>query len=80
MWQADQELFFVVGIGASAGGLEALEQFSEHVPDDSRLCFVVVQHLRPNFKSMMVELLARRTRIPIYRVEDVSNFNLIRSI
>lgn len=62
--------FFVVGIGASAGGLEALEQFFENVPDDSRLCFVVVQHLSPDFKSMMDELLARRTRIPIVRVED----------
>ena len=66
----DADLFFVVGIGASAGGLEALEQFFEHVPEDSRLCFVVVQHLSPDFRSMMDELLARRTRIPIIRVED----------
>lgn len=64
------EPFYVVGIGASAGGLEALEQFFEHVPEDSRLCFVVVQHLSPDFKSMMDELLARRTHIPIVRVED----------
>lgn len=64
------EPFYVVGIGASAGGLEALEQFFEHVPEDSRLCFVVVQHLSPDFKSMMDELLARRTQIPIVRVED----------
>jgi two-component system CheB/CheR fusion protein len=67
---SDEEAFFVVGIGASAGGLEALEQFFEHVPEKSRLCFVVVQHLSPDFKSMMDELLARRTRIPIVRVED----------
>lgn len=64
------EPFYVVGIGASAGGLEALEQFFEHMPEDSRLCFVVVQHLSPDFKSMMDELLARRTRIPIVRIED----------
>lgn len=64
------ESFFVVGVGASAGGLEALEQFFEHVPQDSGLCFVVVQHLSPDFKSMMDELLARRTRIPIIRVEN----------
>lgn len=62
--------FYVVGIGASAGGLEALEQFFEKMPEDSRLCFVVVQHLSPDFKSMMDELLARRTRIPIVHVED----------
>ena len=67
---SEDEAFFVVGIGASAGGLEALEQFFEHVPEKSRLCFVVVQHLSPDFKSMMDELLARRTRIPIVRVED----------
>jgi len=67
---SDDEPFFVVGIGASAGGLEALEQFFEHVPEASRLSFVVVQHLSPDFKSMMDELLARRTRIPIIRVED----------
>ncbi|MBS0205162.1 MAG: PAS domain S-box protein [Planctomycetes bacterium] len=64
------EPFYVVGVGASAGGLEALEQFFDHMPEDSRLCFVVVQHLSPDFKSMMDELLARRTRIPIVRVED----------
>lgn len=67
---AESEPLFVVGIGASAGGLEALEQFFDHVPEDSRLCFVVVQHLSPDFKSMMDELLARRTKIPIVRVED----------
>lgn len=67
---SEDEAFFVVGIGASAGGLEALEQFVEHVPEKSRLCFVVVQHLSPDFKSMMDELLARRTRIRIVRVED----------
>lgn len=60
----------VVGIGASAGGLEALEEFFAHTPRDSGLSFVVVQHLSPDFKSLMDELLARRTRIPVYRVED----------
>lgn len=64
------ESFYVVGIGASAGGLEALEQFFEQMPEDSRLCFVIVQHLSPDFRSMMDELLSRRTRIPIIRVED----------
>lgn len=64
------EPFYIVGIGASAGGLEALEQFFEQMPEDSRLCLVIVQHLSPDFKSMMDELLARRTRIPIVHVED----------
>lgn len=61
---------FVVGIGASAGGLEAIENFFDHVPADSGLTFVVVQHLSPDFKSLMDELLARRTKLPIHRVED----------
>jgi two-component system, chemotaxis family, CheB/CheR fusion protein len=61
---------FVVGIGASAGGLEAIEHFFDHVPDDSGLTFVIVQHLSPDFKSLMDELLARHTKLPIHRVED----------
>lgn len=61
---------FVVGIGASAGGLEAIERFFDHVPEDSGLTFVVVQHLSPDFKSLMDELLARHTKLPIHRVED----------
>lgn len=61
---------FVVGVGASAGGLEALERLFEKTPDDTGLAFVVVQHLSPEFKSVMDELLARKTSIPIHRVED----------
>ena len=61
---------YVVGIGASAGGLEALEQFFEKMPAKTGLAFVVVQHLSPDFRSLMDELLARRTAIPIRRVED----------
>jgi two-component system CheB/CheR fusion protein len=60
----------VVGIGASAGGLEALETFFTHTPPDSGLAFVVVQHLSPDFKSLMDELLSRHTNVAIRRVED----------
>lgn len=62
--------FYVVGIGASAGGLQALEDFFDNVPVDSGMAYVVVQHLSPDFKSLMDELLARHTSIPIFRVED----------
>jgi two-component system CheB/CheR fusion protein len=62
--------FYLVGIGASAGGLEALESFFENTTEDSGLAYVVIQHLSPDFKSLMDELLARRTRLPIHRVED----------
>lgn len=60
----------VVGIGASAGGLEALERLFEKMPADTGMAFVVVQHLSPDFKSLMDELLARRTRLRVYRVEN----------
>src|SRR5687768_2016820 len=61
---------YVVGIGASAGGLEALERFFDNVPTDSGMAFVVVQHLSPDFKSLMDEILGRRTPLPIQLVED----------
>lgn len=61
---------FIVGIGASAGGLEALEQFFDNVPTDTGLAFVVVQHLSPDFDSLMDELLERHTKLPVRTVED----------
>src|SRR5688500_13483352 len=61
---------YVVGIGASAGGLEALERFFDNVPRDTGMAFVVVQHLSPDFRSLMDELLARHTELPIHLVED----------
>ena len=65
-----QEDFYIVGIGASAGGLESLELFFDHMPTNSGVAFVVVQHLSPDFKSLMDQLLARHTQIDIHRVED----------
>lgn len=61
---------YVVGVGASAGGLEALEAFFGQVPLDSGMAFVVVQHLSPDFRSLMDEILARRTKLPVHLVED----------
>jgi PAS domain S-box-containing protein len=58
-------LFPIVGIGASAGGLEALEQFFNHMPDNVGIAFVVVQHLDPNHKGMMPELLQRATSMTV---------------
>ena len=57
--------FFVVGLGASAGGLEAFEQFFTHMPGDSGLAFVLVSHLSPDHESMMTELLRRFTPMPV---------------
>ncbi len=64
------ELPYIVAIGASAGGLEALETFFATMPADSGMAFVVVQHLTPDFKSLMDELLARHTQMPILKVEQ----------
>ncbi len=61
---------FVVGIGASAGGLDPLVRFFENLPKDTGMAFVIVQHLSPDFKSLMDELLARHTPLPIHLVED----------
>ncbi|MEZ6047407.1 MAG: chemotaxis protein CheB [Planctomycetaceae bacterium] len=61
---------FVVGIGASAGGLEALEIFFDGIPDDSSMAFVVVQHLAPDFKSMMDDILRRITNIRVRMIEN----------
>ncbi len=60
----------VVAIGASAGGLEPLEQFFDGVKDQSSNAFVVIQHLSPNFESMMDELLSRHSGMRIERVVD----------
>ena len=62
--------FPIVGIGASAGGLEALEQFLTHVPKQSGLAFVIVQHLDPTHKGIMSELLQRTTRMKVIQVKD----------
>ncbi len=62
--------FPIVGIGASAGGLEALEALFAAMPEETGMAFVVLQHLSPDFESRMDELLARRTRIPIQKVTD----------
>src|SRR5208337_4283576 len=62
--------FPIVGIGASAGGLEALEQFLRHVPEKSGLAFVIVQHLDPTHKGIMPELLQRATSMEVFQVKD----------
>lgn len=59
-----------VAIGASAGGLEAIEAFFSQMPADSGMAFIVVQHLSPDYKSLMVELLSKRTSMMVFRAEN----------
>lgn len=61
---------YIVGIGASAGGLEALQDFFKAVPLETGLGFVVIQHLSPDYKSLMDELLARHTKLRILKAKD----------
>jgi two-component system, chemotaxis family, CheB/CheR fusion protein len=61
---------YIVGIGASAGGLNALEQFFDNMTADSGMAFVIIQHLSPDFKSLMDDLLSRHTSMRIHRVTD----------
>ena len=62
--------FPIVGIGASAGGLEALEQFLKHVPEGSGMAFVIVQHLDPVHKGSMVEILQRSTGMQVLEAKE----------
>ena len=60
----------IVTLGASAGGLSALESFFKTVPDGTNYSFVIVQHLSPDFKSLMSQLLKAYTALPIREVES----------
>ena len=62
--------FPIVGIGASAGGLEALVSFLANVPAESGMAFVIVHHLDPTHKGILVELLRRSTSMPVSQVKD----------
>ena len=68
--QAGNTSFPVVGIGASAGGLEAFRQLLERLPVDTGMAFVLVQHLDPTHDSILAELLSRSTRMPVSEVRD----------
>jgi two-component system CheB/CheR fusion protein len=60
----------IVGIGASAGGLESLEHLFAEMPPDTGMAFIVVQHLSPDFRSLMDELIARHSEMPVRLAEN----------
>jgi two-component system CheB/CheR fusion protein len=60
----------IVGIGASAGGLSAFKSFLSNTPSDSGMAFILVQHLSPDHKSMLTELLGKSTNMPVLEAED----------
>src|SRR5690242_3153435 len=62
--------FPIVGIGASAGGVEALEALFRPMPAEPGMAFVVVTHLGPNHESMLAEIIARHTVMPVHPIRD----------
>jgi PAS domain S-box len=66
----DTNKFPIIGIGASAGGLEALEYFLRNVPEKSGIGYVVIQHLDPTQKGMLPELLQRISKMKVFQVKD----------
>ncbi len=62
--------FPVVGIGSSAGGLEVLKTLLEHLPADTGLAFVIIQHLAANQVSMLSEILSRSTSMQVHKIEN----------
>ena len=60
----------MVGIGASAGGLEAYTEFLQAMPADSGMAFVLIQHLPPDRESLMAEILSKRTSMPVEQVRE----------
>ncbi len=66
----EDNLFPIVGIAASAGGLEAFIELLTHLPIDTGMAFVLIQHLAPDHKSLLTEILAKKTKMPVSEVVD----------
>ncbi|MEG5031521.1 chemotaxis protein CheB [Microcoleus sp. AT3-D2] len=64
------DLFPVVGIGASAGGLDAFMELLSHLPIDTGMAFVIIQHMLPSHGSVLSVILARSTQMPVHEVTD----------
>src|SRR5256884_694610 len=67
---SSSNLFPIVGVGASAGGLEAFSDLLRHLPEKTGMAFVLVQHLDPTHGSVLPEILARKTTIPVEEITD----------
>ncbi len=68
--QGEGSLFPIVGVGASAGGLEAFTQLLKALPADTGMAFVLVQHLAPTHASALAEILSRSTKMPVMEVNE----------
>lgn len=61
---------YIVAIGASAGGLEAIHEFFDHMPESSSFSFIVIQHLSSDYKSLLVELVAKHTHMQVFEAAN----------
>lgn len=68
--QLSSNLFPVVGVGASAGGLDAFKRLLKFIPEDSGMAYILVQHLEPSHESILVDLLQKVTPIPIHEITN----------
>ncbi len=66
----EKSRFPIVGIGSSAGGLEALELFFSNMPSDTNMAFVIIQHLSPKYKSIMADILMKYTKMKVLPIKD----------
>src|SRR5579862_6525110 len=64
--------FSLVGLGASAGGIRALQTFFEKMPHDSCMAVVVVMHLAPDYESNLTQILQQRTRMPVHQITEAT--------
>lgn len=62
--------FLIIGIGASAGGIQAMQEFFRHVPADSHMAYVVILHLSPDHDSQLANVLQRETTLPVQQVTE----------
>jgi two-component system CheB/CheR fusion protein len=65
-----ENLFPVVGVGASAGGLEAFKELVRAIPEDSGMAYIFIQHLSPKYESILAEILQKGTNLPVLEIAD----------
>src|ERR1700733_13357461 len=68
--EQSSNLFPVVGVGASAGGLDAFKRLIRAIPERSGIAYILVQHLEPSHESMLVDILQKITRIPVQEITN----------
>ncbi|MEO0486828.1 MAG: chemotaxis protein CheB [Pseudomonadota bacterium] len=71
-WDTDPARPYVIGIGASAGGLEALRELVQHLPEKTGATYVVVQHMSPDHRSMLAELISREAHLDVREIDETS--------